>query len=110
MVESLLNKVAGLQACNLIKKSLQHRYFPVDIAKCLRTPILKNICGRLLLSIKDTLGKAFSQTSPKLNRIHVSYIIKVSINLGNLLLKTQVELFLKPLPAQKFSKFTSGHA
>ena len=28
----------------------QHRYFPMDIAKFLRTPILKNICGRLLLS------------------------------------------------------------
>ena len=37
---SLLNKVAGLQACNFIKKKLQHRYFPVNITKCLRTPIL----------------------------------------------------------------------
>ena len=34
----------GLYACNLIKKRLQHRYFPVSTAKFLRTPFLKNIC------------------------------------------------------------------
>ena len=31
-----------------IKKGLQHRCFPVNIAKFLRKPILKNICVRLL--------------------------------------------------------------
>ena len=35
--ESLFNKVAGFQAC-----------FPVNIAKFLGTPILKNICKPLL--------------------------------------------------------------
>ena len=49
MLESLLKKVAGLQVCNFIKKRLQHRYFPVKIAKFLRTITLKNICERLLL-------------------------------------------------------------
>ena len=29
----------------------QHRCFPVNIAKILRTPILKNICERLLLNV-----------------------------------------------------------
>ena len=29
----------GLQACNFIEKRLQHRCFPVNIAKFLRTPI-----------------------------------------------------------------------
>ena len=33
------------------KKRLQHRCFPVNIAKFLRTRILKNICGLLLLII-----------------------------------------------------------
>ena len=47
VLESLLNKVAGLEACNFIKKRLQHRYFPVKFAIFLRTPILKNICKRL---------------------------------------------------------------
>ena len=40
MLESLFNKVAGLQACIFIKKKLQHRCFPVNIAKFLKTPIL----------------------------------------------------------------------
>ena len=33
-----------LQAWNFIKKRLQHRCFPVNTAKFLRAPILKNIC------------------------------------------------------------------
>ena len=36
-------KVAGLQACNFMNKEFQHWRFPVNIAKFLRTPILKNI-------------------------------------------------------------------
>ena len=37
--------------CNFIRKRLQHRCFPVNIAKFLRKPILKNICERLLLHL-----------------------------------------------------------
>ena len=44
-----LGKVAGLQACNHIKKRLQYRYFLVNIGKFTRTPILKSICEWLLL-------------------------------------------------------------
>ena len=47
VLESIFNKVAGLKACNFIKKRLQHRCFPVKFAKFLRTPTLKNICERL---------------------------------------------------------------
>ena len=36
-MESLLNKVAGLQAYNLIKKIFQWKYFLVNMAKFLRT-------------------------------------------------------------------------
>ena len=36
---------------NFIKKRLQHRCFPVNIAKCLRTPILKNMYEKLLLTL-----------------------------------------------------------
>ena len=46
---SFFNKVAGLRPVSVLKKRLQHRYFPVNIAKFLRTPILRNICERLLL-------------------------------------------------------------
>ena len=43
MFESLFNKVTVLQACKFIKKRLQNRFFPVNIAKILehlfyRTP------------------------------------------------------------------------
>ena len=41
--------LASGKACNFIKKRLQHRCFLVNIGKFLRTPILKNICERLLL-------------------------------------------------------------
>ena len=34
-----------LQACNFIKNRLRHRCFPLNIAKFLRTPILKDICS-----------------------------------------------------------------
>ena len=45
---------SDLQACNFIKKRLQHRCFPVNIGTFLRTPIFKNICDRLLLYLTNT--------------------------------------------------------
>ena len=51
------NKVGGLQACNFIKKRLQHSCFPVKIAKFLKTPILKNIYKWVLLSFRKTFKK-----------------------------------------------------
>ena len=59
--KSIFNTFSGLQACSFIKKSLQHLCFPVNIAKFLRTTILKNICKQLLLKseqIKNKLKKA----------------------------------------------------
>ena len=49
--EVFYGKVASVQELlkNAIKKRLQHRCFPINIAKFLRTSILKNICERLLL-------------------------------------------------------------
>ena len=42
-------KKAVFKAYNFIKQRLQHRCFSVNVAKILRTLILKNICQRLLL-------------------------------------------------------------
>ena len=69
-LESLFNKGAGFQACNLVKERLQCRWFSVNIAKVLRTCILKNICQRLLLNLMWLVGfrfskKPFFQTSEK---------------------------------------------
>ena len=50
VLERYLNKVANLKACNFIKKRVKHRCGPVNIAKCLKTLILKNFCERLLLN------------------------------------------------------------
>ena len=44
---AIQKRLAGLKGCNF--KRLQFRCFPVNIAKFLRKPILKNICKRLLL-------------------------------------------------------------
>ena len=49
VLESLFNEVARPKASNFIKKGLKHRFCPVNFAEFLRTPILKNICDRLLL-------------------------------------------------------------
>ena len=50
MLEALFNKFADLQTGNFITKRLEHRCFPVNIAKFLKTPILKDIFERLLLN------------------------------------------------------------
>ena len=39
------------EACSFIKKETLAQYFPVNFMKCLGTPILKNICERLLLVV-----------------------------------------------------------
>ena len=57
MLESIFRKLPGLQACKFIKKKPQHRCFPVNIAKYLRTLILMNIYEWLLLSHPDVLCK-----------------------------------------------------
>ena len=48
------NKFASLRSATLLKKRLWHRCFPVNFVKFLRTPVLKNTSGRLLLTLIDT--------------------------------------------------------
>ena len=45
------NKVAGLRSATLLKKRLWHRRFPANFAKFVRTSLLQNTSGRLLLSL-----------------------------------------------------------
>ena len=45
------NNVADLNPATLFKKRLWHRCFTVNFAKFLRTPLLYNTSGRLLLTI-----------------------------------------------------------
>ena len=62
-MESLSNRVAGLKASHVIKERLQHRCFPVNIAKSLRTSILKIICKRLPLPLDVFLYNEFVDIS-----------------------------------------------
>ena len=54
VLEFLFNKFAALKAGNFIAERLQHRCFPVNIAKFLKRFILKVICERLLLNFIDS--------------------------------------------------------
>ena len=60
------NKVVDLLVGTFLKKRLQHRCFPVNIVKFLRTPILKDIFKRLLLNRHGTLRA-------DLNRFHTLF-------------------------------------
>ena len=55
MLDTLFDKVTVLKDCNFIGKRIQLRCFSVNIAKFLRTPILKNFCKRLLLLLLESV-------------------------------------------------------
>ena len=60
---SFFDKVAGLQAANLLsKKRLPCKCFPVNFSKFLRTPFLQNTSRRLLLSTPRILLKPNKET------------------------------------------------
>ena len=67
VLESLFNKLAGLQACNFIKKRHQQRYFPVNFAKILRTPFSQITSGRQLANYNNSKNKRTLQN--KLTRL-----------------------------------------
>ena len=54
MLNSLFIKAAGLQGSNFMKKKLQHRCFPVNIAKFFRISFFKEHLSWLLLYILGT--------------------------------------------------------
>ena len=60
MLEFLFNKVAGVKACNFIKKRLHYTCFLVNFAKFLGAPTL-NICEQLLLRNHE-VNKVFEST------------------------------------------------
>ena len=70
VLEPLFNKVAGLHACSFIKKRLQHRCFPMNTARFLRTPILRSICERILLNnVQPTTTLITCNSRPELFKI-----------------------------------------
>ena len=94
---------AGL---NFTKKRLQHRCFPVNIVIFLRTPILKNICKRLLLSEDEFEVKVGLSSSEK---ILVICFIESPLKM----IKNAFYFILKAFFVLKIFKFLSwlfGHA
>ena len=49
MLESLFVRLAGFKTCNFLERGPQHRCFPVNIAKYLRTLILMKVFEQLFL-------------------------------------------------------------
>ena len=69
---SLFNNVAGFQACNVIKKRLQDRCFPVNIAQFLRTTISKSICERMPFEVSNPLMGKITLVKEKENSIIIN--------------------------------------
>ena len=46
-----ISSAKHLKACNFIKKRLQHRYFPVNIAKFFRTVFLRTLAAAVFFSV-----------------------------------------------------------
>ena len=62
------------QACNFVKKRLQNMFFFVNVAKFLRTPILKNICNLQLLCTSPV-------SSTFIFQIHTELFLHVQLSL-----------------------------
>ena len=91
MLESLFNNVAGVQACSFIKKILLHRCFPMKFAKFLITPILENICERLLLLVSPQ--NTITNIGGKFGLEETSTGCSVSIFLNVTILFNQIQLY-----------------
>ena len=96
MLESVFN--TAFRPATLLKKRLQHWCFPVKFAKFLRTPILRNIWERLLLTpIKFRLIWRLTMTSTK--KVHINFIkCDIVIKFGQNVWKeasTELRLFLR---------------
>ena len=91
MLESLFDKVAGLQDCSFIKRRLQHRCFPVNTANFLRTAILKNIWECLLLYLTDFLEQLVFREAIFQN----SFLKVSSLKLSQFSSYSQIKLFVQ---------------
>ena len=83
-LEMLYTKAGQARSsATLFKKRFQHRCLPVNIAKFLRTSILKNICERLLVFYKLVISKRFLNpflTFPKSSATFASSLFNSFLN------------------------------
>ena len=98
-VGSFLNKIAGLRACNFIKKILQHKCFPVKFAKFFkntflyRTPLVA--ASELLERLRLGFSHLHEHKSRHCFQDTVLYIHFVSVTM---ILKQQYTSFSTTLP------------
>ena len=75
MLEFLFNKVAGLQACNFIKKRFQHRCFSVKFAKSLGESFLQYTSGGCFW--KYLMNSLFILHMRIMNRVLAWYVLSL---------------------------------
>ena len=81
---------SSFSACNFIKKETWHRCFPMNFAKFLRTPLLQNISGRLLLN-PESFGKLSGKTPQWISSISRSWSMALQFHSEELLFKNPVQ-------------------
>ena len=74
VLESFVNKIADLTDSNFIKKRLQHRYFPVNIAKFLRTAFFTEQFRSCFCTLRTTVPGNYSEETRR-NIITISFLI-----------------------------------
>ena len=95
------SQVCNLKDCNFIKKRLQPRCFLVNIAKFLRTAILKNISERLPLIFNKNFNQILHEQK------HLTFNNAVTINL-TLKILSQPSQTQKP-PKISYTKTTEEY-
>ena len=107
-MQSLFHNVPDLKACSFLKKRIQHRCFPVKLAKFLWISILKNICERLLLKISKLQKKLFIDF---IHKIMTFIIITITFEALKFLLSfcaVFANLFYKNIHSSLLSKLHSS--
>ena len=108
VLEFLFNKVAGLQGCNFIEKKFHHRCFQVRFAKFLKTPILKNICKQLLLTMLAHSTQS-SQCGPNMADTALHKKITGTMLVQTLYRSSHRRCFVKKCVLKNFVVLTGKH-
>ena len=104
--ESLFNKIAGLKVSNFVKKKLQHRFIPVNIARFLTTAFSQNTCRGCFCIIGTMCSPYSKQQSCIIQHRQLAMLAKyffdqfISYQINCLLIQT---IFYLKLPLFNFN-------
>ena len=107
MLESLFSKVAGLKASKFIKKRLQHRFFPVNIAKFWRTACFIEYLRWPLLTRNKRLSIIMWDQKGTLGRNGLIFnsLIQSQLKYCPLIWRFGNKMDIKKIDLKKFLKF-----